>query len=88
MPNGKIKWFNEKKGIGFIKPDDEDKDIFVQAKFLDNKTIDFTSIRKKDLIWNLKVNKVRYDLYKYNYTSMFLIKSRTIRILKLINLSV
>ena len=45
----------------------QDKDIFVQAKFLDNKTIDFTSIKKKDLIWNLKVNKVRYDLYKYKF---------------------
>ena len=30
MPTGTVKWFNEKKGYGFIKPDEEDdKDVFV-----------------------------------------------------------
>ncbi len=29
MMTGKVKWFNEKKGFGFIESNDSDKDIFV-----------------------------------------------------------
>ena len=34
MPNGKIKWFNEKKGFGFITPDEGDKDAFLHVSAL------------------------------------------------------
>ncbi len=35
MPSGKIKWFNAKKGYGFITDDETNKDIFLHVSSLE-----------------------------------------------------
>ena len=35
MPSGKIKWFNAKKGYGFITDDETQKDIFLHVSALE-----------------------------------------------------
>ncbi|MDR1026685.1 MAG: cold-shock protein [Lactobacillus sp.] len=36
MLNGTVKWFNTKKGYGFIQPDGGDKDVFVHITQLES----------------------------------------------------
>ena len=35
MPTGKVKWFNSKKGYGFIKEDETERDIFLHISALE-----------------------------------------------------
>jgi len=35
MPTGKVKWFNSKKGYGFIVEDKTEKDIFLHVSALE-----------------------------------------------------
>ena len=35
MPSGKIKWFNSKKGYGFITDEETQKDIFLHVSALE-----------------------------------------------------
>jgi CspA family cold shock protein len=35
MPTGKVKWFNSKKGYGFIKEDESERDIFLHVSALE-----------------------------------------------------
>jgi len=35
MPTGKVKWFNSKKGYGFITDEETEKDIFLHVSALE-----------------------------------------------------
>tara|TARA_Y100000741_G_C18110305_1_gene500611 strand:- start:44 stop:247 length:204 start_codon:yes stop_codon:yes gene_type:complete len=35
MPSGKVKWFNSRKGYGFITDDETEKDIFLHITALE-----------------------------------------------------
>ena len=43
MPTGKVKWFNPKKGYGFLENDDGGKDVFLHITALQEAGIDTLS---------------------------------------------
>ena len=52
MPSGKVKWFNSKKGYGFIKDDETQKDIFLHVSALEESKL---RVLKED-------QKIFYDI--------------------------
>ncbi|MDR1254411.1 MAG: cold-shock protein [Puniceicoccales bacterium] len=52
MNTGTVKWFNQKKGFGFIQPESGNKDVFVHITALQQARIDTLT----------EGQKVRYEL--------------------------
>jgi len=40
MPTGKVKWFNGRKGFGFIEPDNGEDDVFVHVTAVKDSGLD------------------------------------------------
>ena len=56
MPSGKIKWFNSKKGYGFIKDDETQKDIFLHVSALEQSKLRVLKEEQK-IIYDIKEEK-------------------------------
>ena len=66
MPSGKVKWFNAKKGYGFISEDKTDSDIFLHVSSLEksklrvlkeNQRLRFEIKEENDKLQAIKVKK-------------------------------
>jgi len=56
MPSGKLKWFNAKKGYGFITDDKTQKDIFLHISALENSKLRVLKEEQK-IIYDIKEEK-------------------------------
>jgi len=52
MARGTVKWFNENKGFGFIKPEDGSQDVFVH----------FTAISEEGFKTLVEGQEVEFDI--------------------------
>jgi CspA family cold shock protein len=53
MPTGKVKWFNSKKGYGFITEDGTEKDIFLHVSALEESKLK-TLKEEQKLVFEIK----------------------------------
>ena len=63
MPSGKVKWFNSKKGYGFITDDETQKDIFLHVSALENSKL---RILKEDQILKFDIKEDKDKLQAIN----------------------
>ncbi len=56
MPSGRIKWFNSKKGYGFIKDDETQKDIFLHVSALESSKLRVLK-EEQTIVYDIKEDK-------------------------------
>ncbi len=63
MPSGKVKWFNSKKGYGFITEDKTEKDIFLHVSALEKSRL---RILKEDQRISFEIKEDKKKLQAIN----------------------
>ena len=63
MPSGKIKWFNAKKGYGFITDDESQKDIFLHVSALEESKL---RVLKEDQVITYDIKEEKNKLQAIN----------------------
>ena len=56
MPSGKLKWFNAKKGYGFITDDETKKDIFLHVSALEDSKLRVLKEEQR-IVYDIKEEK-------------------------------
>ena len=56
MPSGKVKWFNSKKGYGFITDDETQKDIFLHVSALEESKLRVLK-EEQSIVYDIKEDK-------------------------------
>ena len=56
MPSGKVKWFNAKKGYGFVTDEDSQKDIFLHVSELEKSKLRVLKEEQK-IVYDIKEEK-------------------------------
>ena len=56
MPSGKVKWFNAKKGYGFITDDKSNKDIFLHVSALEESKLRVLK-EEQTIVYDIKEEK-------------------------------
>ena len=63
MPQGKVKWFNSKKGYGFITEEDTNRDIFLHVSALEDSKL---RVLKEDQILKFDIKEDKEKLQAIN----------------------
>ena len=50
MPTGTVKWFNSRKGFGFITPDEGEGDVFVHFSAIKTEANEFAKLNEGDKV--------------------------------------
>lgn len=66
MKQGTVKWYDSKKGYGFISPDGEAKDVFVHVSQLERRAYPgLTVLREWGLKFMMTAGELRPDKLKF-----------------------